>query len=317
MSPAEHLLRAHSAKIRLRSAARRLAPVVLRLSQRFGIDILPRHFYSEVPDIRALENEQHWRRPLPLDGLDAAVQPQLDFVTSLLSDSVVAALSQRDIWAEACFTNNHIGYGNVESKLLYAYIRSKQPSRIIQVGAGVSTAVILAAIADDPYPCEINCVDPFPNAYLRGAADSGSILLTATPVQHLQSSYFRTLDEGDLLFIDSTHTLGPAGEVTRLVLETLPSLRSGVVVHFHDIWLPFDYNPRLFDETFFWHETALLLAFLHGNDRFQILFSQSFLHHFGGELFAAMVPGYSPAQMKDGLIVGAGDFPSAIFLALT
>ena len=46
----------------------------------------------------------------------------------------------------------------------------------------------------------------------------------------------------------------------------LPRLAAGVRVHFHDIWFPYDYSGGILDsELFFWHETALLHAYLAGN----------------------------------------------------
>lgn len=53
------------------------------------------------------------------------------------------------------------------------------------------------------------------------------------------------LAAGDLFFLDSTHTLGPAGQVSRIILELLPLLPAGAWVHFYDILFLYDYPRRL------------------------------------------------------------------------
>jgi len=70
------------------------------------------------------------------------------------------------------------------------------------------------------------------------------------------------LAAGDLFFVDSTHTLGPAGEATRIILEFLPRLRKDVLIHFHDIVFPYDYTPDILDGAmFFPHESACSTRF--------------------------------------------------------
>ena len=72
----------------------------------------------------------------------------------------------------------------------------------------------------------------------------------------------------DLFFVDSTHTLGPAGEGSRIILDVLPNLPPGAYVYFHDIWFPYDYDPSILDGALcFWPETVLLYAFLCMNQR--------------------------------------------------
>ncbi|MBI2418269.1 MAG: hypothetical protein HYV28_10290 [Ignavibacteriales bacterium] len=87
---------------------------------------------------------------------------------------------------------------------------------------------------------------------------------------------FKELGENDVLFIDSTHTVKTGGDVTYLILEILPLLQKGVIVHFHDIPMPFEYDQAYFTNPsfrVFWNESYLLQAFLAFNTAFQVLFS--------------------------------------------
>jgi hypothetical protein len=83
---------------------------------------------------------------------------------------------------------------------------------------------------------------------------------------------FEELGDGDVLFVDTTHTVKIGSEVNVVVLEVLPRLRAGVVVHFHDIFLPFEY-PRRWMEDFalYWNEQYLIQAFLAHNESWEVL----------------------------------------------
>ena len=108
-----------------------------------------------------------------------------------------------------------------------------------------------------------------------------------------------------------------------LILEILPRLRPGVIVHVHDIYLPYDY-PRTVLQTFFhWTETSLLRAFLVGNERVEILFCESMLHYDRPDALRRVFPEYQPASDVDGIgahqpldLASDGHFPSSIYLRM-
>ena len=83
---------------------------------------------------------------------------------------------------------------------------------------------------------------------------------------------FASLQAGDVLFVDTTHTVKLDSDVNRIVLDVLPSLAPGVIVHVHDIFLPYEY-PREWPEKsgFHWAEQYLLQAFLSGNPDWEVL----------------------------------------------
>ena len=60
-------------------------------------------------------------------------------------------------------------------------------------------------------------------------------------LQAAQAGLFDALVAGDVLFVDSSHILMPGSDVDLLLNRVLPRLPSGVLVHIHDIFLPFDY----------------------------------------------------------------------------
>jgi hypothetical protein len=288
---------------------------VFHLGQRCGVDILPRHFYSEVPELRKLRATHYWRQPYSMIGVQGwDADEQLRYVQSVMSDDTRHALAACDIFTEACTANGAVGYSPIDAEFLYAFVRHHKPMRITQVGCGISTAVIEKAARDADHKPHITCIDPFPTSFLVEEERAGRIRLLRSPVEELDLAFLKDLKSGDLFFVDSTHTLGPAGEVTRIILEMLPRLHAGVMIHFHDIWLPYDFDPRIWDRIFFWHETPLLHAFLCGNRRFHVLASLSLLHHQRQAELAKLCPRYEPMQIERGVRVRHGHYPNSIYL---
>jgi predicted O-methyltransferase YrrM len=292
---------------------------IFRLGQKAGWDLLPRHFYSGIPDLRQLQNTDRWRRPMSMigvDGIDPEVQMQ--FLRKCCAPHA-ERLRVGGIHDYACRENGGDGYGSVEADFLYCFIATQRPKKIIQVGCGVSSAVILLAAKDVGYAPEVVCIEPFSNAYLRDAAAQRQIELVQQKAQDVGAGALSNLDTGDLLFVDSTHAVRPGSEVNWIVLEVLPRLKPGCFVHFHDIYFPYDYQPSLFDTLFFSAESTLLHAFLINNPRFSIAISLSMLHHCRPQDTQQLLPNYQPAAMKEGLYAAsgaAGQFPSATYLSV-
>jgi predicted O-methyltransferase YrrM len=318
---AEH--RATPAPIgRAKALRNRMLRRVLEAGQRVGVDITPHHFYSNVPDLRSLAGDPSWRAPRSMHGVRGAdVDEQVQFLADLFTEPVRDVLRARDVYREACTANGAVGYGPVETQVLFAFVAARRPERIVQVGSGVSTAVALAAARAFGVDVEITCIDPFPTEYLRARERAGEIRLLDVPAQQVPMEEFTKLGEGDLLFVDSTHTVKPGSEVNRLILDVFPQLNRGVFVHVHDVYFPYDYGRDvLSSELFFWNESVLLHAFLINNDRAAIAASCSMLHHARSAELARLVPRYTPQPMTDGLArdgVVAGDFPSATYLRVT
>jgi hypothetical protein len=301
----------------LKNAAKGCIHGAFALGQRFGWDVLPRHFYSEIPDLRRLRSETAWKQPYSMIGVKGIeTESQALFLRSIVSPLLIERLSHGGIYRIACERNGEQGFGQIEAECLYAFVYSRRPARITQVGCGVSTAVCLQAAEDAGYAPEIVCIDPFAGDFLQKSAAAGQIRLIRKRIEDLAPrDVMPSLSSGDLFFVDSTHCLGPAGEVSRLILEFLPSLPPGAYAHFHDIYFPFDYSPDLLSSAlFFHHESPLLHAFLLGNERFQLCAALSFLHHRAGSVLNELFRNYESCRLDDGLQASAGHFPSSAYL---
>lgn len=303
-------------KGKVNSLAKRALRVFFEQGQRIGLDVLPRHFYSEIPNIHELKKTSWWRKPYSMKGVQGSeTDKQVNFVKECCSKEIVEEVRSRDIYKVASEKNGREGFGAVEADFLFAFVAQKKPSQIFQIGCGVSTAVCLLAAEYAGYSPEVFCVEPYPNEFLKRSDRRGDVDLMQKKVEKIKLEKIENLKSDLLFFVDSTHSLGPSGEVTKIILEMLPRLKEGSYVHFHDINFPYDYGRSILDSSlFFGHEGGLLLSFLAYNSRFRVLASQSMLHYSCPNELKKYLPGYDPAPNKDGLSMGEGDFPSSTYL---
>ncbi len=157
----------------------------------------------------------------------------------------------------------------LDAAVLYALIRRHRPARIFEVGCGHSTRFAARAVADEGLETEIRCFDPAPRAVLDGLG----VVAEKVTVQEAGAETFEPLAAGDFLVVDSSHILMPGSDVDLLVNHVLPSLPAGVLVQFHDIFLPDDY-PEAWDWRGYNEQLALVPLVLGG--RFEIVFSSRF-----------------------------------------
>lgn len=302
----------------MKDVLKQLLAYNFHFGQYFGVDVLPRHFYSEIPNIKLLKRKESWKTPYTLYGVSGTdIETQLAFCRTTIESYGSKIYNLKDVYNEACVDNGAPGFGPIEAEFLHAIVCVQKPAQIIQVGCGVSTAICLRAAREIGLVTKMICIDPFPNEFLLKMSRTGQIDLIAKPVEDLDPRIIQTLGSGDIFFVDSTHCLGPAGEVTRLILEFLPRLRKGVLVHFHDIYFPYDYQSDLLTTAlFFHHESALLHAFLAFNNRFKIELCFSMLHHYVVSRLHELFPSYTLREFNCGLLSRPGHFPSSIYLRI-
>ena len=289
---------------------------VFEVGQRFKVDILPRHFYSEIPSIAQLRATTNWRGPRNMAYIAGSEIASQQAFVSACTEGLDSTMRTGSLHRRACEMNGlQEGFGPIEADFLYCFVRSQRPPRIVQIGCGVSTAICILAAADAGYKPEIVCIEPYPTEFLKQQAAAGTLRLVEEKFQDSNLPLGEMLEGGGFFFVDSSHTLGPAGEVTELICDVLPALPAGTWVHFHDILFPYDYPSRILtSELFFGHETALLHAFLVLNSRYSIAASLSMLHHAAPSELAKSLPNYRAARFDHGVRLSEGDFPSSIYL---
>ncbi|MBM3557783.1 MAG: class I SAM-dependent methyltransferase [Alphaproteobacteria bacterium] len=125
-------------------------------------------------------------------------------------------------------------FPRLDAAIAYALIRTLQPKRIVEIGSGHSTRFLARAIRDGVLATHLTAIDPAPRATIDG---SGIEIIRKT-LQEAGEGSCAGLVSGDVLFIDSSHILMPGTDVDIALNRLLPALAAGVLVHFHDIFLP-------------------------------------------------------------------------------
>jgi hypothetical protein len=166
---------------------------------------------------------------------------------------------------------DHYGYHNdyftsPDAEVAYVLARRLRPKTILEIGSGNSTFLFRAAIEHGGLATQLISVDPTP----RRAVEAAASRVVKGRCEDLPLAEFDALSENDFLFIDSSHEVKAGNDVVRLMLEVLPRLRKGVVVHIHDILLPYDY-PMDWTRDYGWNEQYLVQAVLQGSTDFEVL----------------------------------------------
>lgn len=254
------------------------------------------HFYSPIPALDEIEkHREKIFSPTParvLPGINLNEEGQLRFLKSLVpyyKDLPFRESPQEHL--RYSFDNPHYSYS--DAILCYSMLRLLKPRRIVEVGSGYSSALMLDT--SDLFlggKTRFTFIDPYPETLLQilRPGDKDLCTLWAKPLQEAPPAFFQALEAGDILFIDSTHVSKIYSDVNFLLFQFLPLLKKGVYIHFHDIFFPFEYPQEWIWEGRSWNEIYLLRAFLQYNNAFEIVLFNTFLEHFHEEKFKKWLP---------------------------
>ena len=241
----------------------------------------PGHYYSPIPDkqyVRDNAGRIFDRSSKQLPGIDLRVDQQLELVRDLSVYGTSHGLPARKQEGFRYWFENPL-FSWCDGVILSSMIRHFKPKRIIEAGSGYSSAVMLDV--NEKYfndEIDISLIEPYPmrlNGLTKGFNRNYSI--TEKFIQDLNSEFFKELQANDILFIDSTHVSKAGSDVNFILFELIPKLSSGVIIHFHDVFYPFEYPKEWIDRGYAWNEDYLLRAFLMYNREFELLLFNNFL----------------------------------------
>lgn len=273
---------------------------------RLGVSVIPSHFYFPVPNLKSFRGK-NWAACRPCAAVDFRLQEQLQRLRVELAPFVAECeFPERGTGDRHQFHFNNGFFERVDAEVAYAFVRQRRPKRVVEVGSGHSTLLLASALkknAEEGFPGELTSIEPHPAGFLRNSPELTTLI--QAPVQQVPLTVFRSLEDGDILFIDSTHVVSMDSDVVFECLRILPELAPGVLVHFHDIFTPLDY-PKKFVMTnlCFWTEQYMLEAFLSFNDRFRVVWSASALQQSHADALRQAFPGWEgsftrmPANLK-------------------
>jgi len=206
------------------------------------------------------------------------IENQLSSLAALKHDEELKLFPKNGQPNTGIFYLDNPSFGPGDADLYYLIIRNIQPKRIIEIGSGYTSLVALKAIEKNKasgVETMLTCIEPYEMKWLE---DKPAINLIRANVENVPENTFQSLEENDVLFIDSSHIIRPENDVLYEYLELLPTLKKGVIIHIHDIFTPRHYRSDwLKDELRLWNEQYLLEAFLYYNDSFEIMYSLNYL----------------------------------------
>ena len=254
----------------------------------------PGHFYSPIPSLKLIREQESkiFKKPRLIPGVDLNEAKQLRLLEEFKAYYLeIPFKQQKEEGLRYYFENPYYSYS--DAIFLYSMIRHAKPERIIEIGSGYSSCVILDT-NEMYFRNEIKCtfIEPFPDRLLSliKQSDTETIELINKNIQEVPVSAFQSLSENDILLVDSTHISKTNSDVNSIFFDILPILDKGVYIHFHDIFYPFEYPKTWILGGRSWNEAYILHAFLQYNPSFMVVFFNTYLQHFFRDKFEEEYP---------------------------
>lgn len=254
----------------------------------------PGHYYSPIPSLADISGrrESIFAVPHELPEIDLVERGQLGFLHDIAPYALDADLVEHATQGHRYYLDNDF-FSFGDGVVLQSILRSQRPGRLIEVGSGYSSALILDT-SERYLNGALHCtfIEPHPERLygLLNGVDRDKCEIVVSSLQDLDLTFADELGPNDVLFIDSSHVAKAGSDVNLLIFEVLPRLRPGVLVHFHDIFYPFEYLEEWVKEGRCWNEAYILRAYLQGNSGYRIRLWNSYLARFHREATAALLP---------------------------
>ena len=230
------------------------------------------------PDFDALAKDDRGifsQSPTTLGGIDLNDDAQTELFHEMIRADADLPISDQPQSERRFYFQNDF-FGRMDGTVLWCLLNHLRPKRVIEVGSGFSSALMLDAAETVPMPdLELTFIEPEPErlrSLLRGD-DRDRVTIHECGVQEIDVSVFEQLQGGDVLFIDGSHVSKIGSDVNFVVFEVLPRLKPGIWIHFHDVFFPFEYPKHwVVGERRAWNEAYLLRALLMDSRRLKIRF---------------------------------------------
>lgn len=232
------------------------------------------HYESPYPTIQEVAfNNKYIQETEKYMNINLNIKGQLEFLDTIqLMLEKVKKDKDSNIINRRFKSNSY--FDNNDAVLLYVMLMKYKPKKIIEIGSGYSTCIMLD-VNEYEFDNQINikCIEPYPERLLsRIKENEKGLEIRKTMVQTTPVDEFKELRKNDILFIDSSHVTKNGGDIPYEYFNILPQLNSGVIIHIHDIFYPFVYPEKWLKEGRVYTEAYILRALLESNDEYEILF---------------------------------------------
>lgn len=200
-------------------------PISKSIFNKVGVFPIRDHYYEPMFNPKHLYKSLNKDRNLP--GMDFNTSEQLKILSKFnYNEELLALPVNKTENLEFCYHNGSFESGDAE--YLYNMVRFCKPKRIIEIGSGNSTLMVVKALQknsdeDSRYKCEHICIEPYEQSWLEQL----NVTVIRKKLEEVELEMFLSLEENDILFIDSSHIIRPQGDVVVEYLELLPIVRGG------------------------------------------------------------------------------------------
>jgi hypothetical protein len=280
-----------------KSAVRALPGVgkVLKRLDEYQRFVPPGHFYSPIPSLEEVKKDdarifRSASRDIP--GVELNEVAQMELLENFVAYYRDMPFQAQKVAGLRYFYENP-AYSYSDAILLHCMLRHVKPARVIEVGSGYSSCMTLDTNElHFGNAVQITFIEPYPKLLMSLVKESDKTRIHVIPkrLQDVDLTTFDTLKANDILFIDSTHVSKVNSDVNILFFEILPRLKSGVYIHIHDIFFPFEYLKEWIYAGRAWNEAYMLRTFLQYNSAFQIVLMNTFMEQFHEPFFQKNMP---------------------------
>jgi predicted O-methyltransferase YrrM len=258
----------------------------------------PGHFYSPLPSLK--EAQRGWIpgekvAEVDLPGFDPQRAVQLAFLSSFPAGLSAPAWTRERGSGFRYYIENGF-YCWQDALVLSAVLSHFQPEKVVEIGSGFSSAAMVDIRNHGLFHGRLTFIEPYPERLDALLLDERETIVHRKPVQEVPLQIFSDLEKNDVLFVDSSHVVKVGSDLHYILFTILPALRPGVIVHFHDIFWPFDYPEAWYRRGWAWNEAYALRLLLTYSKFFRIICFNSYLNATAPEAMRAWLRTEAPFE---------------------
>lgn len=235
------------------------------------------HYESPFSQSNELKIFRKYTDAASVSDVDMNIDAQLEFLVKL--EGCGYDFIKKKAENKFRYRSENTFFHEGDAILLHSIIREWHPRRIIEIGSGFSTCVMLDTKEywENCNGLQVTCVEPYPERLYSNLKDTDKVDIRTCFVQNMDIQEFESMEANDIVFIDSSHVVKTGGDIPYEIFEVLPRLHSGVLIHFHDIFYPFTYSEKWLLEGRAYNEAYILRALLMNSNAYEIIFWNDFM----------------------------------------
>lgn len=254
-------------------------PELRKKIQEQRVNIIPANFYSNVPLVDDVNSSFEYRDEEEVYNIgifdDEKINKFIEKICVYANEFDPPVDDSADHAEKFFWKNPAFSYSDAMS--YYCVLRYYKPSRVLEIGSGYSTLVAHEALKKNGKG-KLVLIEPYPKEFLK-KLDSVETIIESFVQDIPVAELVELVEESDVWFIDSTHTVKVGSDCLYIYLMIMPKIKSDLIVHTHDVFLPFAFPKKLvLEKHMYWTEQYLLYAYMLDNPKIEVLFGSAYVN---------------------------------------